>query len=523
MANLDVLCIELQHMIVGFLDSDQAICNYRSICRSTQAAVDERGCYVWSDAFARNFDREPGLRGEKLKQMYQTRRKRLRKGANFRMGYGNREQQILYILRDLICNSNSAATKDGEDSPNYRTLARFVVNHDILRQFCKHQTHFFETTNRFRGHNVATSKPQALLLAVQITLSAFTFSLAPEMSFKTWSFGESQRRAYGDIQRDQVVQGNVVNLSWVAHVINFFKNHMCNPTDQTMFDAYSELPTEEQPSGWTEKLKNGAGNLGTYWKGTYAYLERNEMADIRSSSVLDDQDEIYTDKNIDGGARAIQTLTLEFPEKKSDFTFPWPRQFEQILKSITPPPSTGFPRTRAQHQRFDGPNSSPTQLHTPPATPSSRPYIDPRNPRAASRTPSPHASRRNSPTSPTTPGANSNSAIDTFINSNVRFQGKGWDEENFYSTGWLNALPSQQGIPGWQRMTMMKYFIMEDGTFDNEALWAYEGVVLPGGKIIVGRWWAPSEVDMAPLYSGPFILWNVDKSEPADQPEFNMH
>jgi len=45
-------------------------------------------------------------------------------------------------------------------------------------------------------------------------------------------------------------------------------------------------------------------------------------------------------------------------------------------------------------------------------------------------------------------------------------------------------------------MTMMKYFV-EDGApvspmaaIDN-SLWAYEGVVLPGGMIIVGRWWHP--------------------------------
>lgn len=24
-----------------------------------------------------------------------------------------------------------------------------------------------------------------------------------------------------------------------------------------------------------------------------------------------------------------------------------------------------------------------------------------------------------------------------------------------------------------------------------ESLWAYEGIVLPGGNVIVGRWWSP--------------------------------
>ena len=53
---------------------------------------------------------------------------------------------------------------------------------------------------------------------------------------------------------------------------------------------------------------------------------------------------------------------------------------------------------------------------------------------------------------------------------------------------------------------------------DWDALWAYEGVVLPGGKIVVGRWWSPSNnaaggaVDEQ-QYSGPFVLWCVDGAE----------
>ena len=58
---------------------------------------------------------------------------------------------------------------------------------------------------------------------------------------------------------------------------------------------------------------------------------------------------------------------------------------------------------------------------------------------------------------------------------------------------------------------MMKFFEMEDtGTIDTDALWAYEGVVLPGGQIILGRWWSPNQVEGEETYSGPFILWCVD-------------
>lgn len=47
---------------------------------------------------------------------------------------------------------------------------------------------------------------------------------------------------------------------------------------------------------------------------------------------------------------------------------------------------------------------------------------------------------------------------------------------------------------------------------DTKALWAYEGVVLPGGEIVVGRWWSPQDEDDEDeeLYSGPFIFWCTD-------------
>lgn len=68
---------------------------------------------------------------------------------------------------------------------------------------------------------------------------------------------------------------------------------------------------------------------------------------------------------------------------------------------------------------------------------------------------------------------------------------------------------------------------------EDDGLWAYEGVILPGGRVIVGRWWHPESEGTnmgcgvalgandgaAPngrregdrLYSGPFMFWCVDE------------
>ena len=86
--------------------------------------------------------------------------------------------------------------------------------------------------------------------------------------------------------------------------------------------------------------------------------------------------------------------------------------------------------------------------------------------------------------------------------------------------GRIHGLPSQQGIPGFQRISFLRFQLTSEGEFDHGQIWGYEGCVLPGGQIIIGRWWHVStdyEVEPIDLYSGPFIFWNVDNSS-ADIP-----
>lgn len=60
----------------------------------------------------------------------------------------------------------------------------------------------------------------------------------------------------------------------------------------------------------------------------------------------------------------------------------------------------------------------------------------------------------------------------------------------FYDgVGCLTPLTPHYNINGFQRMTMMKFFTNDDGTPVMSSLWAYEGVVVPGGNVMLGRWW----------------------------------
>jgi hypothetical protein len=83
--------------------------------------------------------------------------------------------------------------------------------------------------------------------------------------------------------------------------------------------------------------------------------------------------------------------------------------------------------------------------------------------------------------------------------------------------GRIHAMTPQQGIHGFQRLTMMKFYTKRDENgeeeYDPSQVWAFEGCVLPGGRIVVGRWWdSLSNPNVFTTQSGPFLWWNVDRS-----------
>jgi hypothetical protein len=95
------------------------------------------------------------------------------------------------------------------------------------------------------------------------------------------------------------------------------------------------------------------------------------------------------------------------------------------------------------------------------------------------------------------------------------FFGLGYDGEEYHLHGQLHALPPQQGIPGFQRVTMVKFIRDSEGEFK---LFAYEGLVTPGNTFMVGRWWdlfGRRLRDRQP-YCGPFIFWNIECDEEED-------
>jgi len=332
-------------------------------------------------------------------------------------------------------------------------ILKFVDNHDLLQIVLLPE----------RGRNMDIHcLPKPLLHTIWVMLAPAMLNLKNQ-HLQTYSFPISQSVVYGKAEDHPIFGGCNsldVNMGWALHHLNFWKYHMVRQEEHTLFDAFSNLAEDEIPRFWNQQLKTGGSKLGKYWKGSYAYVERNVIAEIRDGRGEDGliQDEF----NGEAESGSFQNMHLEWiGEGKAE----WPQMFEDHLHSLTPP--TNRAKTRAQHRS---------------ATPE---------------------------------------GLTGFKSKNFQFSGEGYDAtEDFCAQGWLNALPPQQGIPGWQRMTMMKYF--EDpntGAIDGDALWAYEGVVLPGGQIMLGRWWSPGDGVGNQMYSGPFILWCVDGPRYADEEE----
>ena len=365
------------------------------------------------------------------------------------------------------------------ESPNLTHLKRFLAANNLLQiVFLPHRPKPSRYTNKRSSAKSPPSTPTPLLTTLQVLCAPMLLSFDPHILTHHFSFPDSQSAVYSTPSTFPIFtgcHGLDVHMPFVLHNVNFWKYHMVREVENTLFPGFADLDsTSERPRWWSRQLHQGPPQkLGRHWKGSYAYVDREEISAIRCGR--NDNEQIQ-DKfaGEEEGSFAFQDMQLRLLDSDSDSAgrFLWPASFEKHLRSLTLPAAASRAKTRAQHRS---------------ATPEE---------------------------------------VASFKPLSFHFEGEGQDvTEQFLASGWLNALPEQQGVPGWQRMTMMKYFEVEDGSgvVDAEALWAYEGVVVPGGQVVVGRWWSVpaagggGEEEM--MYSGPFILWCVDGPQHAEEEE----
>ncbi|KAB2575052.1 hypothetical protein DBV05_g6374 [Lasiodiplodia theobromae] len=464
-----ILPVELNQHIALFLEHDKDLVNLRASCRAIKEAIDDDDS-LWFKRFHAMYDTPSGFNPNspdyktKIRELYQKRSKYLvLYPTRFRIGNTKKEQDTLKLVAGLINDSFNSSSwvfrnHDGGEAEltcrNIEAFKDFVKRSGIIDDLFRPRP---TRNHKANGRCDPTTKSyNHTLAAVQLMC---TPSILTEPG-NIYGFEDSQVWAYATIRTAPIFGGfnkTEINMEWILHVMNFFKYHMRKHEENTLFEPFNKLNKAEQPSYWQSHIHNGPMALGVHWKGTYAYLDRDEMRQIRSGSR---DGKVLIDRNVDHGDASIQTMNITSPDSTG---FLWPALFEQHLRSTTS--NDRLPRTRAQRRSGEDVQ---------------------------------------------------------FERFNQRFQALGFDDEDFNAVGWLNELPNQQGISGWKRMTMMKYFEDGNGGWDTNALWAYEGVVLPGGQIMLGRWWSPeAPVPNREVYTGPFIFWNTDAA--CDRVECDLH
>lgn len=86
--------------------------------------------------------------------------------------------------------------------------------------------------------------------------------------------------------------------------------------------------------------------------------------------------------------------------------------------------------------------------------------------------------------------------------------------KNGHLYGRNHAISNQGDFHGWQHISMIVAFSDAQDAFNEDDIWVYEGITLPGNQTMMGRWSQISEeVPRPPDYQcGPFMFWGVPES-----------
>lgn len=134
------------------------------------------------------------------------------------------------------------------------------------------------------------SIPNPTLLIIQLVLTHLALTASPtSRTAKAWGFSDSQSLVYAQNSIRPIFKGpncQEIDIEWTLHVANFFKNHLLNQHELTHL-RYDDLPTSERPQCWTKPVSTSPLKLGKHWKGSYAYVDHDEIVLIRDGQNED--------------------------------------------------------------------------------------------------------------------------------------------------------------------------------------------------------------------------------------------
>ncbi|OBT54978.1 hypothetical protein VE04_05299 [Pseudogymnoascus sp. 24MN13] len=443
------LPLEIHQNIIQFLPGDEDVNHYGASCKALRACV---GPIVWQMRFLKTFDGIPGAGTVNLQAQYKKRRGIAIRFASFENGTLSHQKACLDMLKEMIIESNGHIVRDAYDNETVSGL-----NH-----------RFFLKYLQYTGHDVRP-KGTDLLLNIAGTRYDFTPKKKPT---------RQERLA-------MVVRLCFIHLLLHPQICNI-KTNVFLASQEQVYKCFIEAPLF---------LGRNKNEINILWFLHAANFFKFHFKTPDGEGILAHMYEQLDKSELPmawSGKLKSGTQKLG-PYWKGAFTFLHEEDLEvyrlgenyQNIVDETTDGNNGFQDLTL----FSDLRSTP-QLACPPEM---------------------EVWLKAGPKGEYTDKVSGEKVMPKVQD----FFGLGRSDVDYHLHGRMHGLPPQEGIPGFQRVSMLKYLPCIHGTYGTglTSFWAYEGCVLPGNQIMLGRWWCPTgTVERGHTYCGPFIFWRVSGS-----------
>ncbi|KAI4204063.1 MAG: hypothetical protein LQ350_001456 [Teloschistes chrysophthalmus] len=501
---------------------DLDLCSFALVERATCDAVLPKNAGHWRTRFRELYDLPRSKALASIPESYKLRKRYLTHLVNFKLGNSGDEQACLKAIRQLIL--EVSADFDPSASRNINQLYKFFRKSNLLHDA------FRWSHVRFLPGTAVPDRDHHLLTVIRVFFFIWTIQFASEEDFpdfypvslrKTcYRLEYSQARVLSltepNLHRALVEQNGDIDFVGLNHLINLWKFHLClNPFGQLM-ENYANLPWYHRPKLHLDHIWIlDTLNIGNLWKGALLCLDTESAANFSYHGV---DNNAYTDGYFTGGNDFLDMKLAMAPDGRGCM---WPRVFEEATH--------GMPENlKGLADRLDIPQLRPVE---PPLDKASRPKFT-----RATTSPKSGTEAYSKPLT----WRLMTDAVEQLLEANrregLRFPESGSEvkrvpyriligngdrqclDNKLRFAAILHPLGCHAGIPGWQRISMVGFYVPKSGTAhrgyldanpeDFDIAMTYEGVVPPTASAIIGYCKNCNDNVLAepPI---PFLYWTV--------------
>ncbi|KAL8771203.1 MAG: hypothetical protein Q9209_003374 [Squamulea sp. 1 TL-2023] len=504
----------IQEIAVYLPDKDLRA--FALVQRATCNAVIPANAGHWRYRFKDQYDLQRDKSPAAIKDDYMFRKCFLTHLVHFKYGHSPEEVACLEAIRQLIVEK----PQDPVDSAPLEPDDASSLNVQQLWRFMKKSNLLFDV---FRWTRAQESSINRLLEVIQVFFfgwhvwcATHQISAAYPRSLRLTAYFVERSEAVAAAlpSKDLVDANGQIDFAVLSHLTNLWKFHLAINNDGELHRILGWLSSEEHPMSSFENFMRNKARLGRKWKGALFHPSGITRSAFPSFHAVN---EVHTNPYLTGGDRF---LDLEFVSVRQ--YGPWPDAFGKEIQA------------RSLSLSDLGQTVSLPECSRPIAKPANEdfhPAFAKATATAKSGVEGCHPSLPQGMTTDIVKSVNRsegehicprNEAI--LVEENHFFGSGEFDVllPPLQVAGIVHSLPLQCGVPGWQRFSMVSYETPPSGNAEKGFLDAnehhlcpfmrYEGVMLPGNSIIIGRYSLGNEYrnDDDPgqfLQRGTFIYW----------------